>query len=121
MYSLDSLTQALKEAGFQTNIETSGVYSVSGEWDWICFSPKKFKPALPSVAQQAHELKVIVYNDSDFDFAEKNATLVNKDCHLLLQPEWSRQDKMLPKIIEYVKANPKWKISLQTHKFMNIP
>lgn len=121
MYHLEALTLALQNKGFQTNIETSGVYEISGHWDWICFSPKKFKAALPSVAQQANELKVIIYNDSDFDFAEKNASLVNDTCHLLLQPEWSKQEKMLPKIIAFVKDNPRWKISLQTHKFMNIP
>lgn len=121
MYDLTNLTAALKSNNFTTNIETSGVYEVSGEWDWICFSPKKFKEPHPSIYQQANELKVIVYNKSDFAFAEKFAEKVNENCILLLQPEWSVQDKMLPQIIDYVKANPRWKVSLQTHKFMNIP
>lgn len=121
MYNLDELTNALEIAGFQTNIETSGAYEMSGKWDWICFSPKKFKEPHESIFHVANELKVIVYNKSDFKFAEKYAKLVNKDCVLLLQPEWGKQDKMLPEIIDYVKANPRWKVSLQTHKFMNIP
>ncbi|WP_435355021.1 7-carboxy-7-deazaguanine synthase QueE [Emticicia sp. SJ17W-69] len=121
MYHLDELTEALQEAGFQTNIETSGAYPMSGKWDWVCFSPKKFKEAHPSIFEQANELKVIVYNKSDFSFAEKYAKLVNQKCVLLLQPEWGKQDKMLPLIIDYVKENPQWRVSLQTHKFMNIP
>ncbi|MFN3849878.1 MAG: 7-carboxy-7-deazaguanine synthase QueE [Spirosomataceae bacterium] len=121
MYDLTELTYELQSAGFQTNIETSGAYPMSGTWDWICFSPKKFKEAHESIFGVANELKVIVYNKSDFAFAEKYAKLVNKDCVLLLQPEWGKQDKMLPQIIEYVKENPKWRVSLQTHKFMNIP
>lgn len=121
MYDLEELTGALQEAGFQTNIETSGAYPMSGKWDWVCFSPKKFKEAHPSIFEQANELKVIVYNKSDFAFAEKYAKLVNQKCVLLLQPEWGKQDKMLPLIIDYVKDNPQWRVSLQTHKFMNIP
>lgn len=121
MYNLDELTGALQEAGFLTNIETSGVYQVTGSWDWVCFSPKKFKEPHESIYAEADELKVIVYNKSDFAFAEKHAALVNKDCMLLLQPEWSKQSQMLPLIIDYVKENPKWKVSLQTHKFMDIP
>lgn len=121
MYDLSELTQKLKKEGFKTNIETSGVYQMSGVWDWVCFSPKKFKEAHSSIFTQANELKVIIYNKSDFAFAEKYAKVVNADCELLLQPEWGKQNKMLPEIIEYVKNNPKWRISLQTHKFMNIP
>ncbi|MFD2520427.1 7-carboxy-7-deazaguanine synthase QueE [Emticicia soli] len=121
MYNLDELTGALQEAGFLTNIETSGVYQVTGSWDWVCFSPKKFKEPHESIYAEADELKVIVYNKSDFAFAEKHAALVNKDCMLLLQPEWGKQSQMLPLIIDYVKENPKWKVSLQTHKFMDIP
>ncbi len=121
MYNLDELTNALKQAEFQTNIETSGAYPMSGSWDWVCFSPKKFKEAHPSIFEQANELKVIIYNKSDFVFAEKYAKVVNKKCELLLQPEWGKQDKMLPLMIDYVKENPKWRVSLQTHKFMNIP
>ncbi|GGD50126.1 7-carboxy-7-deazaguanine synthase [Emticicia aquatilis] len=121
MYNLDELTTALKEAGFQTNIETSGAHPMSGHWDWVCFSPKKFKEAHPSIFEQANELKVIVYNKSDFKFAEKYAKLVNKDCQLLLQPEWSKKDTMQPLIVEYIKQNPQWRISLQTHKYLDIP
>lgn len=121
MYNLDELTTALKEAGFQTNIETSGAHPMSGHWDWVCFSPKKFKEAHPSIFEQANELKVIVYNKSDFKFAEKYAKLVNNDCQLLLQPEWSKKDTMQPLIVDYIKENPEWRISLQTHKYLEIP
>lgn len=121
MYNLDNLTTALHEQGFQTNIETSGAYKLSGKWDWICFSPKKFKQPLLEVAEQAHELKVIIYNKSDFEWAEKYAALVNPTCKLFLQPEWDKTEQMLPQIIEYVKNNPKWRVSLQVHKYMNIP
>ena len=121
MYHLDELTGALQQAGFKTNIETSGVYPMSGHWDWVCFSPKKFKSPHESIYKHANELKVIVYNKSDFAFAEKHAGDVNEDCILLLQPEWGRHQEMLPLIIDYVKANPRWRISLQTHKYMDIP
>ena len=121
MYPLDELTEALKAAGFQTNIETSGAHPMSGKWDWVCFSPKKFKAPHESVYAQAHELKVIVYNKSDFEFAEKHAALVSDNCILLLQPEWSRVQEMTPLIVEYVKQHPQWRISLQTHKYMDIP
>lgn len=121
MYHLDELTEALQEAGFQTNVETAGVYPVSGKWDWVCFSPKKFMEPDESIYPVANELKVVIYHPSDFSFAEKNAALVSDSCQLLLQPEWSKQEKLLPQIIEYVKNNPKWRISLQTHKFMQIP
>jgi organic radical activating enzyme len=121
MYDLGPLTQALQQAGFQTNMETSGAYPMSGVWDWVCFSPKKFKEAHPSIFPLANELKVIIFNKSDFAFAEKYAALVNEDCQLLLQPEWDKQDKMLPLIIDYVKDHPKWGISLQTHKWMGVP
>lgn len=121
MYDLTALTKSLQQAGIRTNIETSGVYPLSGSWDWICFSPKKFKTPDPYVPPRADELKIIVYNSSDFEWAEKFASLVRESCELFLQPEWSREKEMIPAIIEYVKANPKWKISLQIHKYMNIP
>jgi organic radical activating enzyme len=121
MHNLDELCIQLKKAGFRTHIETSGAYKLSGDWDWICLSPKKFKAPVAEVIQKAHELKVIIYNKSDFLFAEKYAQLVPKDCLLLLQPEWDRREVMLPLVIDYVKKYPKWKISLQTHKFMDIP
>lgn len=121
MYDLTSLTSALIKNGYQLNIETSGAYPISGNLDWICVSPKKFKKPLPEALTKANELKCIIYNKSDFSFAEENARFTNKNCRLLLQPEWSKQAQMLPLIVDYVKANPKWQISLQTHKFMNIP
>jgi 7-carboxy-7-deazaguanine synthase len=121
MYDLSFLTKKLKEKGFKVNIETSGAYPVSGELDWICVSPKKFKTPLQEVTEKANELKCIIFNKSDFLFAEQNCIQANKECVLYLQPEWSNQEKMLPLMIEYVKQNPKWKISLQTHKYLNIP
>ncbi len=121
MYDLAELCQSLKAAGFELNLETSGAYPLSGKWDWICFSPKKFKMPLPEFAIQADELKVIVFNKHDFKWAEQYAEMVNKDCLLLLQPEWGKEDQMLPLMIEYVKQHPQWQISLQTHKYMDIP
>ena len=121
MYDLSALTQSLKEQDFHTNIETSGVYPLTGTWDWICFSPKKFKAPHESIYAHANELKVIIYHKSDFEFAEQHAALVNEDCVLLLQPEWSRIQEMMPLIVEYVKQHPKWRVSLQTHKYMEIP
>lgn len=121
MYDLAPLTASLKAAGLRTNIETSGAYPLTGTWDWICFSPKKFKAPHPSVPAQAHELKVIVYNKSDFAWAEQFAARVSSTCELFLQPEWSKEKEMLPQIIEYVKQHPRWKVSLQIHKYMNIP
>lgn len=121
MYDLTALTSELKKAGLRTNIETSGAYPLTGTWDWVCFSPKKFKAPDASVYPLANELKVIVYNKSDFNWAEEFAKAVNPKCELFLQPEWSKEKEMLPLIIEYVKANPHWKVSLQIHKYMNIP
>jgi 7-carboxy-7-deazaguanine synthase len=121
MHDLTVLTAELNRAGIKTNIETSGVYPLTGNWDWICFSPKKFKLPHPSVFDQANELKVIIYNKSDFEWAEQFAARVSQECKLYLQPEWSREKEMLPLIIEYVKKNPLWAVSLQIHKYMNIP
>jgi organic radical activating enzyme len=121
MHDLGPLTRALRQAGFRTHIETSGAYPLTGTWDWVCFSPKKFKAPHPSVYAQADELKVVVYHPSDFAFAEQHAAQVRPRCKLLLQPEWSRSAQMSPLIIEYVKAHPNWQISLQTHKYMDIP
>jgi len=121
MYDLTALTSALKNAGLKTNIETSGAYPVTGYWDWVCFSPKKFKAPHPSVYDQADELKVIVYNKSDFAWAEEFAAKVRPSCQLFLQPEWSKEKEMLPLIIDYVKAHPEWQVSLQVHKYMDIP
>lgn len=121
MHNLDSLTQGLQEKGIRTHVETSGAHTLSGQWDWICVSPKKFKAPLPSSLSVAHELKVVVYHKSDFAWAEEHAQSVGPDCMLYLQPEWSKSDEMLPLIIEYIQSNPRWILSLQTHKFINIP
>ena len=121
LYDLGLLTTALKEKQIKTNIETSGAYPLTGTWDWICLSPKKFMAPHPSVPPLADELKVIVYNRSDFEWAEKYEDLVSKKCELFLQPEWSKEKEMLPEIIRYVKDHPRWKISLQIHKYMDIP
>jgi organic radical activating enzyme len=121
MHNLDTLTKKLQESGFQTNIETSGVYPLTGHWDWVCFSPKKFKEPHADIYPAAQELKAIIYNKTDFLFAEEHAAKVGNECRLFLQPEWSRSELMLPQIIDYVKDNPRWQISLQTHKYMNIP
>jgi organic radical activating enzyme len=121
IYNLDYLTSGLQQKGIKTFIETSGAYPLSGYWDWICLSPKKFKAPKLQVAQKADELKVIVFNKSDFLFAEENAKLVSTTCRLYLQPEWSKSKEMTPLIVEYVMNNPQWEISLQTHKFLNIP
>jgi 7-carboxy-7-deazaguanine synthase len=121
MHNLDYLCEKLHQAGFQTNIETSGAYPLSGNWDWICFSPKKFKPALPEFFDKAHELKVVIYHKSDFAWAETFAQKMHLNCKLYLQPEWGKRDQILPLLIEYVKQNPRWEVSLQTHKYMDIP
>lgn len=121
MWSMDYITKQLQSNGIKTHIETSGAYDFSGTWDWFCLSPKKTKLPLQEAYENADELKVIIYNKSDFDFAEKQASKVGKDCKLFLQPEWSKSEKMTASIVEYVMNHPKWSISLQTHKFLNIP
>jgi 7-carboxy-7-deazaguanine synthase len=121
MYDLSMLTSSFRQAGIRTHIETSGAYPLTGEWDWVCLSPKKFKAPDPSVFPFAHELKIIVFNKSDFAWAEEFAKKVSSSCQLFLQPEWSKEKEMLPLIIDYVKANPQWQVSLQVHKYMNIP
>ncbi len=121
MHNLTNLTQSLKKAGLRTHIETSGAYPLTGTWDWVCFSPKKFKAPHESVPALANELKVVIFHKTDFDWAEEFAAKVPKHCHLYLQPEWSKEEDMLPQIINYVKKHPQWKISLQVHKYMNIP
>lgn len=120
-WNMEPLTSALKTKGLQTHIETSGAYPLSGSWDWICLSPKKNKLPLADIYEQADELKVIVYNKHDFQFAEEQATKVGEDCVLYLQPEWSVREKVMPLIVDYVMKNPKWRVSLQTHKYLNIP
>ena len=121
IYNLDYLTSELQKRGIKTFIETSGAYPLSGTWDWICLSPKNFKAPRPDIAPLAGELKVIVFNKSDFSWAEEYAATVSEACKLYLQPEWSKATNVIPLIIDYVKQNPKWEISLQTHKYLNIP
>jgi len=121
MWSMDYLTRRLKDAGLRIHIETSGAYALSGSYDWFCLSPKKTKLPTPEAYQRADELKVIVYNKHDFKFAEEQAAKVSEDCELFLQPEWSNREKMMPQIVDYVMEHPKWKVSLQTHKYLNIP
>ncbi|MBL7847554.1 MAG: 4Fe-4S cluster-binding domain-containing protein [Cyclobacteriaceae bacterium] len=121
MYNLSGLTAALKQRGLRTHLETSGAYPITGEWDWVCLSPKKFKQPDATSYGKADELKVVVYHPSDLAWAEKEATHVRPACRLYLQPEWSREKEMVPLIIDYIKRNPKWRISLQVHKYLNIP
>jgi 7-carboxy-7-deazaguanine synthase len=121
MHNLDELTDALHKEGFQTNIETSGAYPLSGKWDWICLSPKKFKAPLPEVPPHANELKVIIFNKSDFKWGKEYEAMVSKDCKLYLQPEWSKSKEMAPLIVDYIKEHPQWELSLQIHKFINVP
>lgn len=121
MHNLDELTWRLQAEGFETNIETSGSFALSGSWNWICLSPKKFRAPTPETLKAANELKVIVYNKNDFAWAEKNAEQVNKSCRLYLQPEWERASIITPFIIDYIKQNPKWELSLQIHKYINVP
>ena len=121
MWDMNPLTSELKSKGMQTHIETSGAYELTGDWDWICLSPKKLKAPLDEVYQKAHELKVIVYNRDDLKYAEEQAAKVNQNCILYLQPEWSKREKVTPFIVDYVMKHPKWKVSLQTHKYLNIP
>ena len=120
-WDMTALTDKLKAEGCKIHIETSGAYELTGQWDWICLSPKKMKLPTQGVYDKAHELKCIIYNKDDFKFAEAQAAKVNEDCILYLQPEWSKRDTMIPMIVDYVMANPKWKVSLQTHKYLNIP
>lgn len=121
MWNMDPLTSLLKEKGLSIHIETSGAYPLTGTWDWICLSPKKRKLPTETVYEKANELKVIIYNKDDFRFAEEQAEKVGPSCKLYLQPEWSNRDKMMPLIVAYVMNNPKWVVSLQTHKYLNIP
>ncbi len=120
MYDCTPLTQALQNAGYKTNLETSGAYPLSGNWDWICVSPKKFKAPIVDVLKQGNELKVIVFNKSDLDWAIQHAQNVNEHCILYLQPEWSKEKEMLPIITDFIQQNPTWKLSLQIHKYMGV-
>lgn len=121
MHDLTALTTAIREKNIRTHVETSGAYPLSGFWDWICISPKRFKLPLVECLNAAHELKAVIFHRNDIRFAEEYAAKVSKECKLFLQPEWSREDEVLPMIIEYVKENQQWEVSLQIHKYMNIP
>ena len=121
MHDLDMLTNTLQQNGFETNIETSGSSPLSGNWDWVCLSPKKFKVPLAEVVTAADELKIVVFNQSDFAWAEKYAALVSPNCKLYLQPEWGKAQLITPSIIDYIKKHPKWELSLQIHKYINVP
>ena len=120
MWNLDLLTEKLRAAGARTHIETSGAHPLSGTFDWICLSPKKIKRPVGDVLQKANELKMVIYNNNDFLFAEEMAAQVSPDCLLYLQPEWSKRDKVIPKTVDYVMAHPQWKASLQMHKYLDI-
>lgn len=121
LHQLDELTTALKAAGFETNIETSGSSAMSGTWDWVCLSPKKFKSPVPDAIAAADELKVVIFNKSDFSWAEQYAAQVKPGCKLYLQPEWDKKLEMLPLIINYIKAHPQWELSIQSHKYIDVP
>ena len=121
LHQLDPLTTALRAAGFQTHIETSGSSPMSGSWDWVCLSPKKFKAPLAESINAADELKVVVFNKSDFDWANSFVNDVNTDCKKYLQPEWEKSDAMTPFVIEYIKSNPSWELSAQLHKYIQVP
>lgn len=121
MHNLDELCRELRASGKQTHIETSGAHPLSGSWDWICLSPKKFKSPLPEIVALANELKVVIFNKSDFRWAEMYAESIAPDCQLFLQPEWSKMHQMMPLIVDYIKQHPRWRVSLQVHKYMDIP
>jgi len=121
MHNLEGLCEALHATGFRVHIETSGAHPLSGSLDWVTLSPKKFKAPLDESLAAAHELKVVVYHKSDLEWAEQHAAKVNAECRLFLQPEWSKRDAMTPLIIDYIKEHPRWQLSLQTHKYINIP
>ena len=121
LYNLDALTTALKKVGFEVNIETSGSSPMSGKWDWVCLSPKKFKAPLSESIAAASELKVVIFNKHDFEWAETYAKQVPASCKLYLQPEWDKANEMMPLIIDYVKTHPKWELSAQLHKYIQVP
>jgi 7-carboxy-7-deazaguanine synthase len=121
MYSLSKLTTLLKKEKLAVHLETSGAYIIDGKFDWICVSPKKRKPPLKESLEKADELKVVIFNKDDFNWASKNAMEVKENCNLFLQPEWSKSGNVIPWITEYTKSNPAWRISLQTHKYLNVP
>jgi len=120
MYKLDELTRFVHSLGKRTHIETAGAHKLTGNWDWICVSPKRFKKALPEVLAKANEMKVVISRENDFRFAEKHAKDCNKDCKLYLQPEWDDNEEIMPMLINYVKNNPNWRLTLQMHKYLGV-
>ena len=121
MYDLNELTTSIREAGYRTHLETSGAHPLSGNWDWICLSPKKFKAPIPEICKEANELKVVIFHHSDLQWAELYAEKVSPECRLFLQPEWEKSEKVTPLIVEYIQKNPKWALCLQIHKYINVP
>ena len=121
MHDLSALTTLLKQAGYKTHLETSGAHPLSGTWDWICLSPKKFRAPQPEIFSKTHELKVVIFHPSDFAWAEQHAMQMPTDTVLYLQPEWERSAEMIPLIVDYVKAHPRWRATLQVHKYLNVP
>jgi 7-carboxy-7-deazaguanine synthase len=121
MHNCQDLTLALQQNGIATHIETSAAHPISGSWNWICVSPKKFKAPLPNVLALANELKVVIFNKSDFLWATQHAQLVAPSCKLYVQPEWDKAPEIMPLIVDFVKNNPAWQLSLQTHKYINVP
>ncbi|MBK7692250.1 MAG: 7-carboxy-7-deazaguanine synthase QueE [Bacteroidetes bacterium] len=120
MYDCGPLTEALQQAGYKTHLETSAAYPLSGKWDWICVSPKKFKAPLIEVLAKANELKVVVFNQSDFEWALHHSKKVSENCILFLQPEWSKEKELLPKMTEFIQQHRQWKLSLQIRKYMGV-
>ena len=120
-HDLIELTLKLKSAGLRLHVETAGVYPITGIWDWICLSPKKFKPVLQEYYEKAHELKVIAFNQSDLDWANEQAKKTNENARLFIQPEWSKEPEISMNLVNFVKNNQKWRLSLQTHKYLSIP
>ncbi len=121
LYPLDFFTDYLHSLGVKTMVETSGAHLLSGRWDWVCLSPKKYSPPRPAVYKMANELKVVIQSEADLEWAEQNARLVPSDCLLYLQPEWSVSQKIMPWLTDYIMQNPQWRMSLQSHKYMQIP
>ncbi len=121
MHNCTPLIQALQQLKLTVHVETSGAYPLIGNWDWVTLSPKKFKAPLPHIINQAHELKVVIYNQSDFAWAEAHAACIDSACMLYLQPEWSKREQVTPLIVAYIKANPQWRMSNQLHKYINVP
>lgn len=120
MHDCSALTQALQGHGYKTHLETSGAYPLSGHWDWICVSPKKFKAPIGEILSEANELKVVVFHRSDFDWAMQHARMVRSDCKLYLQPEWEKEKEMIPLMTDFIQLHPEWHLSLQVHKYIGV-